>query len=122
MITLFLALGVFANSALAEACFCGQTCMHGLQPKAKINVKFLYHVRCPGTLCKSCGLEKGQTLKAVSAAARTLNVKIFDTAFIPSSLPDGPSTIHILEDFDYFYACGTVPSLPIYLQKRSLLC
>ena len=122
LVALFLVLGVFANSALAEACFCGQACLHGLQSKAKIKVNFLFHMRCSGTLCKSCDLEKGQTLKAANSATRTLNVKTLDTAFILSTLLDYPSTNHIFKDFDSFYACATVPSSPIYLQKLSLLC
>ena len=122
LVALFLVLGVFANSALAEACFCGQACLHGLQPKAKIKVTFLFHMRCSGIPCKSCDLEKGQTLKAANSAARTLNLKILDTAFILPTLLDYPSSYHILKDFDSFYACRTVPSSPIYLQNLSILC
>jgi hypothetical protein len=122
VVALFLALGVFANSALAEACLCGQACLHSLQPKAKTKINFLFHMRCSGTLCKSCDLEKDQTLKAANSATQTLNVKILDTAFILSTLLDYPSIYHILKDFDSFYACGTVPSSPIYLQKLSLRC
>ena len=122
LVALFLALGVFANSALAEACFCGQACLHGLQPKAKTKINFLFHMRCSGTLCKSCDLENGRTLKAANSATQTVNVRILDTAFILSTLLVYPSTYHILEDFDSFYACGTVPSSLIYLQKSPLLC
>ena len=120
-VALFLVLGVFANSALAEACFCGQACFHGLQPKAKIKVNFLFHMRCSGTLCKSCDLEKGQELKAANSATRTLNVKILDTAIL-STLFDYPSTYHILKDFDTFCARRAIPSSPIYLQNLSILC
>ena len=119
LVALFLVLGVFANSALSEACFCGQACMHGPQPKAK--VYFLFHMRCVGMACKSCDLETGQTLKATSSATQTLNVKTLDTAFIVSTLLDYPSTHHILKEIDSFYACATVLSSPIYLQKLSLL-
>jgi hypothetical protein len=96
--------------------------LHGLQTKAKIKVNFLFHMRCSGTLCKSCDLEKGQTLKAANSAARTLNVKILDTAFILSTLLDYPSTYHILKDFDTFCTCRAIPSSPIYLQNLSILC
>ena len=121
-VTLFLVLTVFANSALAEVCFCGQACLHGLQPKAKIKINFLLHMRCSGIPCKSCDLEKGQTLKAANSAARTLNVKILDTAFILPTLLDYPATYHILRGFDLFYACRAIPSSPIYLQNLSILC
>ena len=121
-VALILVLGVFANSAWAEACFCGEACLHGLQPKAKIKVNFLFHMRCSGTRCKSCDLEKGQTFKAANSANPTLVVKFFDTPFPPSTLLDYPATHHIPKDFGSFYASGTFPSPPIYLQKHSLLC
>ncbi len=121
-VALFLALGVFANSVLAGACFCGQACLHGLQPKAKTKVNILFHLRCSGALCKSCDLEKGQTLKAAGSASRTLNVKILDTTAILSTDLDYSSTYHRLRDFGSFYACGTVPFSPIYLQTLSLIC
>lgn len=122
LVALLLVLGVFANSALAEACFCGEDCLNGLQPKAKVKVNFLFHLRCSGPLCKSCDLEKGQTLKAANSAARTFNVKILDTALILSTLLYYLSTYNIFKDFNSFYACGKAPSAPIYLQKLSLLC
>ena len=103
LIALFLILSVFANIALAEFCFCGKACLHGPRSKTKIKVNSLFHLRCPGTLCKSCNLEKGQTLRAANSATQTLNVKILDTAFILSPLLVYPSTYHILKDFDSFY-------------------
>ena len=68
-IALFLLCTVFANSALAGACFCGQACMHGLQPKAKIKGDLPFHMRCTATLCESCDLEKMQTFRAANSAA-----------------------------------------------------
>ena len=122
LVALFLILAVFANSSMAGACFCGQACLHGLQPKAKIKVIFLFHMLCPGYLCKSCELEKVQTLKAANSATQKLNVKILDTAFILSTLHDSPSTYHILKDFDSFCTYRAIPSSPIYLQNLSILC
>ena len=122
LIALFLILSVFANIALAEFCFCGKACLHGPRSKTKIKVNSLFHLRCPGTLCKSCNLEKGQTLRAANSATQTLSLKTIDTGFIIFTLPDYPSTNHILKDLDSFYACIRVPSSPIYLQKHSLLC
>ena len=122
LIPLLLILGIFINGLMAEFCFCGQACLHGLQPQAKIRVNSLFHLRCPGTLCKSCNFEKGQTLKAANSASQTLSVKALDTGFILSTLPDYPTTNHVLMDFDSFYAYITVPSSPIYLIKLSLRC
>jgi hypothetical protein len=122
LFALLLAFGVFTNSALAEACFCGQACLHGLQPKAMTKINFLFHMRCSGTVCKSCDLEKGQTIKAANSAKQAPNVKILDTAFILSTLLAYPSANDILKEFDSFYACGTVPSSLIYLQNIPLLC
>jgi len=122
LVALFLAFGVFANSALAEACFCGQACLHGLQPEAKIKVNFLFHMRCSGALCKSCDLEKGQTLKAANSATQTLNVKILDTAFILSTPLDYPSTYHVIKGFDSICNYRAIPSAPIFLQNLSVLC
>jgi hypothetical protein len=122
VITLFLILGICLNGLMAEFCFCGQTCLHGLQSKSKIKVNSLFHLRCQGTLCKSCNLEKGQTLKEANSANQALDVKTRDTGFILSTLPNYPSTNYIFKDFDLFYTYITVPSSPIYLIKLSLRC
>lgn len=122
LITLFLILGIFINGLMTEFCFCGQACLRGLQPTAKIKVNSLFHSRCPGTLCKSCNLEKGQTLKAVNSTTQTFNVKTFDTRFILPTLPEYPSTNDIFKDFHSFCAYLTVPHSPIYLLKLSLRC
>ena len=91
-VAMFLVLGIFATSAFAEACFCGQACLHGLQPKPKKLLNFPFHKRCPDTLCKGCDLEKGQSLKvANNPAAQTPNIKILENAFILSAFVDYPS-------------------------------
>ena len=106
-VALFLVLGIFATSAFAEACFCGQACLHGLQPKPKKMFNFPFHKRCPDTLCKGCDLEKSQSLKvANNPAAQTPNIKILDNAFILSALVDYPSNYHILKHLDSFYSSG----------------
>jgi len=122
LIVLLLILGVFTNSALSEACFCGEACLHWLQPNAKIEVNFPFHMRCSEIPCKSCELEKGQTLKAVNSVNQTLNVKILDNAFILSTLLDYHPTYHALENFESFYTRRAIPSSPIYLQNLSILC
>jgi len=120
LIVLLLILGVFTNSALSEACFCGEACLHYLQPDAKTNSPI--HMRCSNIPCKSCDLEKGQTLKAANSINQTFNVKLLDNAFILSTLLDCPPTYHILEFFDSFYTRGAIPSSPVYLQNLSILC
>ena len=56
----FLIIGLFANSLLPQACFCGEACLHGLQGEAKARKNFLFHNRCSGTQCKSCNFEDGE--------------------------------------------------------------
>jgi hypothetical protein len=122
MIAMFLVLGVFANSALAEVCFCGEACLHGLQPDAEIKVNFLFHMRCSGIPCKGCQLEKGQTLKAVNSRHQPLNVKILDNALIPSAFLVSPSTCLILRNPCSPSNRGAIASSPVYLQNLSILC
>ena len=113
-------LGVFANSALAEACFCGEACFHSFQDKTSTRSPF--HHSCSGTHCDSCDLEKGQKLKAATPATQASYVKILDASFILSVLIDYPPTYPIFKGFDSFYVCETAPSSPIYLQNLSILC
>ena len=122
LVALFLLLAVFTNSAMAGACFCGQACLHGPQPKAKTKVDILFHMLCISYLCKSCELEKVKTLKAAGSSTHKLNVKILDTAFIPSTLHDSRYIYHIVKDFDSFWTYRSIPSSPIYLQNLSILC
>lgn len=122
LVALFLLLAVFANSAMAGACFCGQACLHGLQPKAKTKGNILFHMLCTGYLCKSCEFEKSQTLKATNSAIHKLIVKIYDTAFTLSTFHDFHSTYHTPKDFESFCPCRLTPSSPIYLQNLSIRC
>jgi len=122
-VALLLVLGIFATSAFSKACFCGQACFHGLNPKPKIKVNSLFHMRCTGGLCKGCDLEEGQNLKIASCPVlQSPNIKIFDNVFILPTFVSHPSHYHILEHLNAFYVCEIAPSLPIYLQKLSLLC
>lgn len=120
--TLFLLLNIFANSAFAEACFCGNPCFDGLYPVSKKKANILFHMRCMGKLCKSCNLENGQILKAANPTNRMSSVKIFDTESIIVAHSDFPSIYHATENFDSFYICKTIVSPPIYLQNLSILC
>jgi hypothetical protein len=122
LLFILIILGVFANSALAEACFCGEACLHSFQDKTKTSTRFPFHHRCSGTHCDSCDLEKGQKLKAANSKIQTFNVNILDTAFILSTLFDYPPNYPILKSFDSFYVYEIAPSSPIYLQNLSILC
>ena len=117
---LFLVVVVFTNSAMAEVCFCGSTCLHGFQPKSKINV--IFHMRCPGTLCKSCDLEERLTLKATNRVTHSLELKSPNAVFIPSPVNDYPFTNDILTVFQFNPKFVTFPTLPLYLQNLTFLC
>ena len=122
LLFILIILGVFANSVLAEACFCGEACLHSFQDKTKTSTPSPFHHRCSGTHCDSCDLEKGQKLKAATSTTQTPNVKILDTAFILSTLFDYPPNYPILKSFDSFCVYEIAPSSPIYLQNLSILC
>ena len=121
LIGLVLILGIFSNGVMAEACFCGQTCSHGLEDISEARANPLFHMRCSGAHCKSCNIEEGQTLKTAKPSSPTGNVKIFDTTCTTSFLIGHPFTTHTFENFGSSYAHVIVPSLPIYLQNLSLL-
>jgi len=120
LVALFLVLGVFANSALAEVCFCGQACLHGFQPKSKINITF--HMRCPGTLCKSCDLEESLTLRAINPVKHSFELNSLDAVFIPPIANDYSLTNDIPKLVQFNQIFITVPSLPLYLQNLTFLC
>lgn len=122
IIVLFLLMGICTNSVMGEVYLCGQACRHSMKNKLEAGVNSSFHMRCCGTNCNSCNIEKGQTLKAANTSTPTGGVKIFDTTHIIFVLVDYPATIHMLKDFGVFYACRTLPSSPIYLQNLSLLC
>ena len=121
-IALFLVLGIAANGLLADACFCGQACLHTLQSKSEKQVNPLFHNRCNGTNCKGCNIEKGQTLKTVSITNPTGNAKILHASNVILALVDYLSTTHVFEGFDSFFTCVTIPSSPFYHKNSPLLC
>lgn len=119
-VVLTLALGILISTIMAEACVCGSTCLHVLQPKEKAYL--LFHMQCPFTHCRSCDLEKGKTLKTVSTAVQRLHAKIPIDANI-SAAYCGDSTINsVFISLESSATCGTLPDSPIYLKKRSFLC
>lgn len=121
LIALLLILGVLTNSALSGACFCGEACLHYLQPDAKATSPI--HMRCSGIPCKSCEMERGQTFKAASSVNQTFSAKFLDNElFLLFTLLNSPSTSHALVNFESSYPLRAIPSSPIYLQNLSILC
>ena len=122
LIVLFLVLGIFTNSVMAEACFCGEACIHGLQDKANTRGRFPFHNHCVGTHCKSCNFEDGQTLKAANSSPTTGNLETLDTSFIIFIGMDYHSNNHIFNGFcPRIYTGIKIQSSPAYLQNLSLL-
>jgi len=122
LFVLLLTLGIFVNSVMAEACFCGETCIHGLQDKANTRGSFPFHNHCVGTHCKSCNFEDGQTLKAANSSPPTVNLENLYTLFIIFIGTDYYSNNHIFNGFcPRIYTGIKVQSSPAYLQNLSLL-
>jgi hypothetical protein len=118
----FLLIGLFANSLLPQACFCGEACLHGIQDTAKASLSFLFHNRCPGTQCKSCNFEDVQTLKASNAARATEQLKTLNTPFILSNFSNYQFNIDLITIFfSRLNKYVKVQSSPTYLQNLSLL-
>jgi hypothetical protein len=118
----FLIMGLFANSLLPQACFCGEACPNGLQGKAKARQSFLFHNRCPGSQCKSCNFEDLQALKALSTANPTVKLKTLNTPFILFNFSDYQFYINF-KKFSFSrlnkYEKGQSP--PAYLQNLTFL-
>jgi hypothetical protein len=118
----FLIIGLFANSLLPQACFCGKACLHGLQGKARSSISFLFHTRCLGTQCKSCNLEGIQTLKASNGAHSITKTEIPVTPSILFNLSDYQSNIDLIKiSFPQHIKPLKTRSLPTYLQHLSLI-
>jgi hypothetical protein len=118
----FLIIGLFANSLVPQACFCGEACLHGLQGKTKARLSFLFHTRCSGTQCKSCNFEDVQSLKASNAGHSTEKLKTLNTPFILSNFSDCQINVNFIKIF--FFRPNRylkVLSPATYLQNLSLL-
>jgi hypothetical protein len=117
-----LIMGIFANSLLPQACFCGEACLHGLQGKAKTSLNFIFHSRCSGSQCNSCNSEDGQTIRALNAAHSAAKIKTFNSPFILLAFADYRSNINPIKFF-FFHLNGYVEiqSPPAYLRNLSLL-
>ena len=118
----FLLIGLFANSLVPQACFCGEACLHGLQGTAKARPNSLFHARCSGTQCQSCNLEDVQTLRASNAAHSTEQLKTLDTPFILSNFSNYQFNINLITIFfSRLNKYVRVQSSPTYLRNLSLL-
>ena len=116
-----LVLGICSNGVLAEACFCGEDCSHGLQNKSAKQVKSLFHNRCTGTNCKGCSIENGQSLKTVSIDNSTGIAKISHTALVLSVLADCSSPTYIFEGLGSIFTDVAILSSPFFQKNSPLL-
>jgi len=122
LIVIFISLGIFANGVMAEACFCGEACLHSLQDKTTASTGSPFHHRCSGTHCKSCNLEDGQTLQATNSFTPTGNLNILDISLIISFLTDyHPDNYTITIYYPQNDAFLKFQSSTIYILNRSLL-
>jgi hypothetical protein len=118
----FLIMGLFANSLLPQACFCGEACLHGLQDTANDRQRIPFHNRCSGTQCTSCNVEDGQTIKLSKAAHSTVKLKTLNAPLILSNFSDHQFNINLITIlFSRLYKYTKVQFSAIYLQNLSLL-
>jgi hypothetical protein len=118
----FLIIGLFTNSLLPQACFCGEACLHSLQGKSKASQSFIFHTRCSGTQCKSCNFEDIQTLKVSNPTHSTEKLNTFNTPFILANFSGYKLNVNFLKIF--FSRPNRdvkVQPPPTYLQNLSLL-
>ena len=122
LLGLFLVLNIFANGLMAETCFCGNACLHGLQDKTETSASSTFHVRCSGTQCKSCNFEDIQKLKASNTAHLTEQLKTLDTPLILSNFSNYQFNINLITIFfSRLNKYVKAQSSPTYLQNLSLL-
>jgi hypothetical protein len=118
----FLIIGLFANSLLPQACFCGEACLHGLQGTANDRQSIPFHNRCAGTHCTSCNVEDVQTIKLSKAAHSTVKLKTLNAPLILSNFSDHQFNINFIKIFSSrLNKYVKVQSSPTYLQNLSLL-
>lgn len=123
LLVMFLLLGIFANSVMAEICFCGEACSHDLKDNVEKKANFPFHNHCVGSHCKSCNFEDGQTLKARNSSSPDGNLKLFDTTLLIFTLSAYHLDNHIIcSSISDIYAFEKVLSLPLFLNNCSLLC
>jgi len=118
----FLIMGLFANSLLPQACFCGEACLHGLQGTANDRQSIPFHNRCSGTQCTSCNVEDIQTIKLSKTAHSTAKLKTLNVPLILSNFSDHQFNINFITIFSSrLNKYLKVQSSPTYLQNLALL-
>ena len=118
----FLIMGIFANSLLPQACFCGEACLHGLQGTVNDRQSIPFHNRCAGTHCTSCNVEDVQTIKLSKAAHSTVKLKTLNAPFILSNFSDHQYNFNFIKIFSFrLNKYLKVQSSPTFLQNLSLL-
>ena len=119
LIVLFLTMGLFTSSVMAEACFCGDACQNFPNKKAS----YPFHNHCIGFPCKSCNLEDGQVLKAKNSAPAVPYFKILDISifsFFLTTYDLNPPWVDGV--ISWIYPETKVQFTTLYLQNRCLLC
>ena len=118
----FLIMGLFANSLLPQACFCGEACLHGLQGTANDRHSIPFHNRCAGTQCTSCNVEDVQTIKLSEAAHSKVKLKTLNAPLILSNFSDHQYNFNFIKIFSFrLNKYVKVQSSPTFLQNLSLL-
>lgn len=117
---LFLAAGVFANSALSPVCSCGQACSWGFHPGSKTNI--VIHLRCPGATCKSCDLEAHLATGVTQPVTPSVELHDLEVVFIAPKVNDYSLMNYAASVFQFNRVFLIFPSVPIYLENLSFLC
>lgn len=122
LLTLFLIIGIATSGIMAEACLCGDACLHGLQPKGEKRVSDTFHKRCSETGCKSCSLENGWTYKATNFSSSKVSLKFFSaTSIISTSMMEHSVNCALNTIGAPIYSAQRHPFSPSYLKHRVLL-
>ena len=118
----FLIIGLFANSLLPQACFCGDACRHGPQGTAQAGQSFPFHNRCSENQCTSCNVEDAQRIKLSNSAPPTAKLDIFNSPPILFIFSDYQPHVNFLRIFfSRPNECVKVQFPPAYLRNLSLL-
>ena len=118
----FLIIGLFANSLLPQACFCGDACRHGPQGTAQAGQSFPFHNRCSENQCTSCNVEDAQRIKLSNSAPPTAKLDIFNSPPILFNFSDYQPNVNFIRIFfSRPNECVKVQFPPAYLRNLSLL-
>ncbi len=121
LLSLFLLLVAFLGCVLAEACFCGGACAHGLHAKTHVKTHIRFHHRCPDASCKSCNIENGHTLQTAGGPKQTAAAHGLTIQFLPTISHEPPSKAPFFEKYCAACTARTLSSPPIYIQNSSLI-